>query len=534
LDLMGGRSLRHARGRERVLGEAPDGTSLRGRVRGRASEAGIDQYSPARPRGELRDYVMRRLFAFSDLLALSCALGATYAVKMLLGRPVVIEDVWVIALLIPLWVPIGLVSGLYHVDVAGRSLAVTTADELGPVFRTATIWSWCVLLGRVAVEAGWLEFLPSLALWALAICLVLGFRLLIRRLARERRWYAQKVVLVGRPPERATLQARIERHPEWGLSVVEQIDVPRAMSSHGLDHTETNSERLGDGGNGDAGTNPDRRSDLTDLATSVGASRVIFATSPEALEDGFMRSLTQAGIHIDIVAGNSDVLSPTAHLTQLEGLPVLSISPVSVPLFWDVIKRGLDLLIAVPVLLVSLPMLGYCAVRIKLGSPGPVLFAQERVGHHRRHFRLLKLRTMCVDAEERRADVAPRAMHGGVEADRFKAINDPRVTKVGTWLRRYSLDEIPQLWNVVTGDMSLVGPRPLPVDEDAHVPSRYEPRYRIRPGITGPWQVLGRSDIPFEEMLKLDYGYAMNWSLTEDLKLLVHTTSAVIKARGAY
>jgi lipopolysaccharide/colanic/teichoic acid biosynthesis glycosyltransferase len=229
------------------------------------------------------------------------------------------------------------------------------------------------------------------------------------------------------------------------------------------------------------------------------------------------------------------LLSPTAHLTQLEGLPVLSISPVAIPRFWNVIKRGFDLLIAAPALLLSLPLLGYCAARIKLGSPGPVFFTQERVGHHRRRFRLLKLRTMCADAEQRRADVAALNMHRGkLESGRFKAINDPRVTTVGAWLRRYSLDEIPQLWNVVRGDMSLVGPRPLPLDEDANVPSHYEPRYWIRPGMTGPWQVLGRSDIPFEEMLKLDYGYALNWSLTEDLKLLVHTMSVVMKGRGAY
>jgi exopolysaccharide biosynthesis polyprenyl glycosylphosphotransferase len=531
---MGEGSLGQASDRD-LLRKGAEGADIREPNKGRVSLTGVGRHPPARWGGDLREYILRRLFAFSDLLALSCALGATYVVKILLDRPAVIEDAWVIALLVPLWVPIGLVSGLYHVDVAGRSLAVTTADELGPVFRTATIWSWCVLLARVAVHSGWLEFLPSVALWALAICLVLGFRFVIRRLARHRRWYAQRVILVGRPRERATLLARVERHPEWGLSVVEQAELPRTPRSHGLAHAETNGESLDDGPDRNAGMGSDPGTQLTDLATSLGASRVIFATSPEVLEDGFMRSLTHAGIHIDIVAGNSDVLSPTAHLTQLEGLPVLSISPVSVPLFWNVIKRGLDLLIAFPALLVSLPVLGYCAVRIKLGSPGPVLFAQERVGHHRRHFRLLKLRTMCADADQRRADVAALNMHGGdLESGRFKAINDPRVTKVGAWLRRYSLDELPQLWNVVRGDMSLIGPRPLPLDEDVNVPSRYEARYRIRPGMTGPWQVLGRSDIPFEEMLKLDYGYALNWSITEDLKLLFHTTSAVMKGRGAY
>jgi lipopolysaccharide/colanic/teichoic acid biosynthesis glycosyltransferase len=142
---------------------------------------------------------------------------------------------------------------------------------------------------------------------------------------------------------------------------------------------------------------------------------------------------------------------------------------------------------------------------------------------------------MVADADSRLAEVSELSLHGnGRDAGMFKAADDPRVTAFGSWLRRWSIDELPQLWNVIRGDMSLVGPRPLPVNEDRRIGEDFHARYEVRPGITGPWQVLGRSDIPFEDMVRLDYTYVMNWSLTEDVKVLVRTVSAVFQRRGAY
>jgi exopolysaccharide biosynthesis polyprenyl glycosylphosphotransferase len=486
---------------------------------------------------DLRSYVLRRLFAVSDLLALGCALAATIAVKSLVGRSAAIDEVWLPILFVPLWVPIGIVSGLYHLDAAGRSLTLTTADEVGSVFRTATIWGWCLLLAWITVHSGYLELLPLVVLWALAIPVVLGFRVLTRYLARRRGWYVQNAVLVGHPVDRARLLTRIERHSEWGLKVVEQLDLRRTAHSaeRAIGEKQTTDDQGGaDDANGEGLL---ARGSLVDVATSRRADRVIFATPPGDPErrSGLVFELAQAGFQIDFVAGDSDVLSSSSRLSQLEGLPLLSVSPLPLPNSWRVIKRGLDLLVAVPTLLLTLPLLAYCAVRIKLDSPGPVFFGQERLGRDRRAFRLLKLRTMSEDADARKPDLGILNKHGsGLESGMFKAVDDPRVTKVGAWLRRYSLDELPQLWNVVKGDMSLVGPRPLPVAEGARIRARYELRYQVRPGMTGPWQVLGRSDIPFEDMLKLDYSYVLSWSLVQDLKLLVRTAGAVVKARGAY
>lgn len=484
---------------------------------------------------DLRSYLLRRLFALSDVLALSCALAATFAVKLLVGRSAAIDEVWLPVVFLPLWVPIGVVSGLYHVDAAGRSLTVTTADEVGPVFRAATIWSWCLLLAWIAVHPGYLELLPSVVLWALGIPMVLGFRVLTRYLVRRRGWYVQNAVLVGHPVDRARLLARIERHSEWGLDVVEQLELPRSAAPEGVVGEEWAAQQQNRRGFVSGG--PVAEGFLVDLATRRGATRVIFATPPKDLEERseLVSDLAQAGFQVDLVAADSDVLSSASRLSQLEGLPVLSVSPVPLPNSWRLIKRGVDLLVAIPALIVTLPLLCYCAVRIKLDSSGPVFFGQERAGRDRRHFLLLKLRTMNEDADHRKAEVATLNKHGtGLESGTFKAVNDPRVTKAGAWLRRYSLDELPQLWNVVKGDMSLVGPRPLPLEEGTRITERYELRYQVRPGMTGPWQVLGRSDIPFEEMLKLDYNYVLNWSLVDDLKLLLQTAGAVVKGRGAY
>ncbi|MGH2884886.1 MAG: sugar transferase, partial [Solirubrobacteraceae bacterium] len=193
------------------------------------------------------------------------------------------------------------------------------------------------------------------------------------------------------------------------------------------------------------------------------------------------------------------------------------------------VKRAMDLLISTSLLILAAPLIGFIALLIKLDSRGPVFFAQERVGRGGRHFRLFKLRTMATDAEARRAELVALSSDAGW----LKLDHDPRVTRVGHWLRRLSLDELPQLWNVVRGEMSLVGPRPLITAEDEHVQSWARGRLDLTPGITGYWQVLGRTRIPFEEMVKLDYLYVMNWSLWEDVRLMLRTLPVVIAGRGA-
>jgi lipopolysaccharide/colanic/teichoic acid biosynthesis glycosyltransferase len=168
-------------------------------------------------------------------------------------------------------------------------------------------------------------------------------------------------------------------------------------------------------------------------------------------------------------------------------------------------------------------------VAIKLEDRGPVLFRQRRVGRWDRHFQVIKFRTMCVDAEAKRAELLARSKDPGW----LLLDEDPRITRVGRFLRHTSLDELPQVWNVLRGEMSLVGPRPL-MEEDARQLTGWgRSRLDLKPGLTGLWQVLGRTSIPFEEMVKLDYLYVTNWSLWNDIRLLLRTFPAVFARRGA-
>jgi lipopolysaccharide/colanic/teichoic acid biosynthesis glycosyltransferase len=193
-------------------------------------------------------------------------------------------------------------------------------------------------------------------------------------------------------------------------------------------------------------------------------------------------------------------------------------------------KRLLDVTVSATALLVLAPFLAAVAVAVRLDSPGPALFRQVRAGRRGSRFRMLKFRTMAVDADERKHEVAHLNKHRETDPRMFKVPDDPRVTRVGRFLRCYSLDELPQLWNVLRGEMSLVGPRPLILDEHQHVEGWRERRVDLKPGMTGLWQVLGRDGIPFEEMVELDYRYVTTWSLLNDFKLLLRTVPLVVRA----
>jgi lipopolysaccharide/colanic/teichoic acid biosynthesis glycosyltransferase len=200
-----------------------------------------------------------------------------------------------------------------------------------------------------------------------------------------------------------------------------------------------------------------------------------------------------------------------------------------------VCKRALDLCGAALALVLLAPLFVLIILAIRGDSPGPALYRQVRAGRARRTFRILKFRTMVANADELLGDVLDMNLHATERDDQrlYKIPSDPRVTRVGAFLRRYSLDELPQLINVVKGDMSLVGPRPLMLMEDRHVEGPAQIRASVRPGITGPWQVRGRNALSFEEMMMLDRDYALNRSLVGDLRLLVQTIPVVLRPQRA-
>lgn len=245
---------------------------------------------------------------------------------------------------------------------------------------------------------------------------------------------------------------------------------------------------------------------------------------------GVLRSLADE-VKISIVPRLFDLLTVRSHVDDLHGLPVVDVAPAVLGTADRFAKRAMDLLLSAAGLVVTLPLTIAIALLVKLTSPGPVLFRQERSGRGGTTFSMLKFRTMYLDAEARHVELTTS---NEADGPLFKLRCDPRVTPVGAWLRRSSLDELPQLFNVLTGRMSLVGPRPLVLSEARQIRGWAERRFSVRPGLTGLWQVSGRSDLPFDELCRLDYSYVASWSLAWDLRILWHTPSAVIRRRGAY
>jgi lipopolysaccharide/colanic/teichoic acid biosynthesis glycosyltransferase len=220
-----------------------------------------------------------------------------------------------------------------------------------------------------------------------------------------------------------------------------------------------------------------------------------------------------------------------SEVEELHGLPLAHLPPPSLGLRARLEKRALDLVLAVPLILITLPVWLLAAAAIKIGSPGPVFFRQERTGQGGRPFRVFKFRTMAADAWQRRASVAG---HNEADGPLFKMAADPRVTRIGALLRRTSIDELPQLLNVLRGEMSLVGPRPLPVEESDRLDGAARDRLQVVPGITGLWQVSGRSDLSYADLAHLDSVYVRSWSLAWDLRIIRATPGAVLGRRGAY
>jgi exopolysaccharide biosynthesis polyprenyl glycosylphosphotransferase len=263
---------------------------------------------------------------------------------------------------------------------------------------------------------------------------------------------------------------------------------------------------------------------------------VIFAFSRMPARDqiSLFQRCMELGVQVDVVPRLYEVMGSRMQVHDVEGLPLVGLRAPKLSRSSWLLKRCLDLTVSLALLVLLAPLLAYAALRIKLDSPGPVLFSQERMGAEGRRFWILKFRTMFEDAEERKAELAHLNKHTEDGPRMFKIPDDPRVTPFGHFLRRWSLDELPQLWNVLRGEMSLVGPRPLILAEDENVVGAGRERLRLTPGVTGLWQVLGRSDIPFREMIALDYLYVTNWSLWGDVKLLARTIPRVLQKSGAY
>jgi exopolysaccharide biosynthesis polyprenyl glycosylphosphotransferase len=499
---------------------------------GRSRSAASSSHRRRTLAGDTRGFVLRRWLAVSDLTALVLAWAVVVAAGAALGRSFSLgADALLFALCLPLWLGIANALGLYHLP--DRRLGHSMADEIGPIAFALTMWSWGFLVLRAAAGPNTVELLPMVVLWTIALVAVPGLRAVTRAIARRRAFYQQRVAVLGTPVDVGRVVRRLRRHPELGLDIACLVKITTA--SDGLDDPI---------GLGSVARDERRPADGADLAANLAAAvaradvnRVILASAPGDMDQrsALLRALSEMSVHVDLVSADSDVIPSRGSLHYIEGLPMMTISAVRRPRTRTAFKRGFDVFVSGLGMLVLSPMLAWCALRIRLDTPGPILFRQQRVGRGGRTFEMLKFRTMVSDAETLKTTVDQLNFHTDSETPgMFKIPSDPRVTSSGHTLRRWSLDELPQLWNVLRGDMSLVGPRPLIPEEATLVSGRYEARLNARPGITGPWQTLGRSDIGFEDMIKLDYTYVNNWSFAEDLKLLARTVATVFGGRGAY
>jgi exopolysaccharide biosynthesis polyprenyl glycosylphosphotransferase len=336
---------------------------------------------------------------------------------------------------------------------------------------------------------------------------------------RTRGVMTRRVVVVGRNEEAEEIASMLGAYPELGYEVVGFV----------ADRPGTNVIDLRAGH--DLGPYLGAPRDVLDLVRSTSATGVIVATTGTDQESAnrLIRDLTREGIYVELTSAMRDIAASRITVRPLGRYPIMCVEPVAAVSWRRVAKRVFDVVGSAILLLLASPIIAVSALAIRISSGKGVVFRQERVGRNGETFTLYKLRTMVVDAEQQLA--ALRA-HNEAAGPMFKMSDDPRVTRVGRFLRRTSLDELPQLFNVLIGDMSLVGPRPALPREAAQWDDQLRERLRVQPGITGMWQVNGRYTASLEEYARLDLFYVDNWSLITDVAILLKTVLVVLRKDG--
>ena len=460
------------------------------------------------------------ILAGGDLVALTVAYAATYIVaSQIAPLPPVSAPAWFLiglaVVAVPAWIAVFTAYHLYDND--NLRISVASFDEVRDVFHAMLAGSliFLVLSQGVRHLAGWWVYSAVEAALFLSSALVLVpvVRGSIRSWVFPRVMKPRRTLIIGSGPEAKLVHRKIEAHPEYGLQVIGFLD-----------------------GRSDSELGPilGSPSEVATIVDELDIDRVLLASSVASHEEmlDLVRTVRRPDVQVSIVPRYFEIFTSQATLDDVEGMPVVTLPPMRLGRSSRLLKRGFDVSVSGLALLFLTPLLALVALAIRLESPGGAIYRQPRRGRNGSTFQIAKFRSMFVGAEQQRDQV----LHlNEVDGPLFKAkAGDPRVTRIGNFLRKSSLDELPQLWNVLRGDMSLVGPRPMPPDVDEHISGWGRRRLDLTPGITGLWQVLGASDIPFDEMTKLDYLYVTNWSLWWDLKILAQTIPVVLGKRGAY
>jgi exopolysaccharide biosynthesis polyprenyl glycosylphosphotransferase len=469
-----------------------------------------------------RGWLVRRMLFAADVLGLAAAF---LAAQLLLGegsaQGIALETEYLLFLAtLPGWVVLAKLHGLYGRDEERTDHS--TADDLVGVLHMVTLGAWVFYAGSHLAGLAAPQLWNVAVFWALGVVLVTLARAGGRSYCRRHPAYLQNTVIVGAGEVGQTVARKLLNHPEYGINIVGFVDSQPREQREDLEELRL----LGP---------PER---LPAIVRLFAVERVIVAFSNESHEPtlDLIRSLTQLEVQVDVVPRLYELVSPNIGVHTVEGLPLVGLPPPRLSRSSRLLKRTMDVVVSALGLVALAPVLVLIALLIKLDSSGPVFFRQVRMGARGQTFRIFKFRTMANDADERKGEVAHLNVHGrsGGDPRMFKIADDPRVTGAGRWLRRLSLDEVPQLINVLRGEMTLVGPRPLILDEDCEISAEWaRKRLDLKPGITGLWQVLGRSAIPFEEMVRLDYLYVTSWSLANDCRLLFRTIPAVLRSGPA-
>jgi exopolysaccharide biosynthesis polyprenyl glycosylphosphotransferase len=471
--------------------------------------ARFDGVGPVIEESRVNGAVARRDWLYRRWLAVADALSALVA--LVLCADVLGDDRLSVGVLVglPLVIVACKLSGLYDRDEL--LVRKTTIEEAPRLFQLATLYTLVVWMLDDVVIGGPLGSLQALVLWVS----LWGLALLFRRVAR---WTAcrasaeERLLLVGDAGTYNRLADKLDMGAV-NARLVGRLSLQRVSNF-------SSEER------------PLDEATLSTLVRELDVHRVVVVpsqTSPQVTLE-VIRTVKALGVRVSIVPHVFDVVGNSVVFDDVCGMTLLGVREFELARSSRAVKRGFDLLGASLGLLAISPLLIAFAVAIKLDSRGPVFFRQERVGRGGRRFGIFKFRTMVADAEARKAELIERN-----EAGRngfFKIADDPRITRVGRILRTTSLDELPQLLNVLRGEMSLVGPRPLIGAEDSTITGYDRRRLRLTPGMTGHWQIMGSARVPMHEMVKIDYIYVTTWSLFEDLKILIRTVPYMLARRS--
>ena len=470
----------------------------------------------------------RRLYAYrlvvTDALALCWAIfGAAYLsfdpTDPLVGAPQFsvfnINYVMVSAALVLVWAAALAAVGSRNYRVIG-----TGSAEFKAVLQSAVAVLLLICLTAFALKLDVSRQFVLLAL-PLGLLALLVSRTLWRKwlsLHRRRGLLSSRVLLVGSTETASHVAADLRRHPDAGYHVVGVLATDRPGDSEGI-------------GDLPVFTSVDH---LLPAVSACQADTVV-VTDGHNLPPGRLRelswSLEPGRQHLVMAPSLTDIAGPRVHTRPVAGMPFVHVETPRYEGADRFLKRAFDLVVSVGLLVLLLVPLSVAMLLIVLTSKGGVFFAHERIGKHGRPFKMLKFRSMVADADARLESLLKA--QGTIDRPLFKIDNDPRITPVGAFLRRYSIDEIPQLVNVLRGEMSLVGPRPQVAKEVALYDRAAARRLFVKPGMTGLWQVGGRSNLNWEESLRLDLYYVENWSLTADLSIMARTVRAVLAKDGA-